>query len=143
MNNIVPYDFEPPATELQPRPYQQPERFSLRYIVGVILSRAWPAIGMGFALFLLVIGFMSQIPRTYYAEGSILIQPRRTNLTRPEQPTESYMPADTSAVDTQVEVLRSRALSEEVVKRLKLYDDPEFNSEIVVREPVIFYWDWP
>jgi capsular exopolysaccharide synthesis family protein len=142
MNNIVPYDFEPPATELQARPYQ-PERFSLRYIVGVILSRAWPAIGIGVALFLLVIGFVSQIPRTYYAEGAVLIQPRRANLTRIEQQTDSYLPTDTSAVDTQVEVLRSRAMAEEVVKRLKLYDDPEFNSALDVREPAIFYWDWP
>jgi capsular exopolysaccharide synthesis family protein len=142
MNNIVPYDFEPPATtDVQPRPYQN-ERLSLRYIVGVILSRAWRAVGVGVLLFLLVIGFVSQIPRTYFAEGAILIQPRRTNLTRVEQP-EQMLPPDTSAIDTEVEVLRSRALAEEVVRRLKLYDDPEFNSALVVDEPAVFYWDWP
>jgi len=73
MNNIVPYDFEPPApADLQARPYQS-ERFSLRYIVGVILSKAWRAIGVAAVLFLIVIGFVSQIPRTYFAEGSVLI----------------------------------------------------------------------
>src|SRR6185312_4045967 len=39
----------------------------------------------------------------------------------------SGLPPDTSAVDTQVEVLRSNALALDVVKRLKLYNDPEFN----------------
>jgi polysaccharide biosynthesis transport protein len=141
MNNIVPYDFEPPSTDVLPR-HQQNDRFSLRYIIGVILSRIWPAIAVAALLFLLVIGFVSQIPRTYFAEGAVLIQPRRPNLTRVEQQ-EYAMPPDTSAVDTEVEVLRSRALAEEVVRRLKLYDDPEFNSEIVVREPAMLYWDWP
>jgi capsular exopolysaccharide synthesis family protein len=142
MNNIVPYDFEPPAAQdVQPRPYQS-ARISLRYIVGVILSRAWRAIGVGAILFLLVIGILSQIPRTYFAEGSVLIQPRRANLTRVEQ-TDWVQAPDTSAIDTEVEVLRSRALAEEVVKRLKLYDDPEFNSALVVNEPAVLYWDWP
>ena len=71
MNNIVPYDFEPPATtDIQARPFQS-ERFSLRYIVGVILSKAWRAAGVALLLFLLVIGIVSQIPRTYYAEGAV------------------------------------------------------------------------
>lgn len=142
MNNIVPYDFEPPATtDVQARPAQN-ERFSLRYIVGVILSRAWRAVGVGLLLFLIVIGVVSQIPRTYFAEGAVLIQPRRANLTRVQQP-DQVLPPDTSAIDTEVEVLRSRGLAEEVVRRLKLYDDPEFNSALTVNEPAVFYWDWP
>ena len=142
MNNIVPYDFEPPATtELQGRPPQN-ERLSLRYIVGVILSRLWPAIGVGTLAFLLVIGVVSQIPRMYFAEGALLIQPRRANLTRVQQ-SDQVLPPDTSAIDTEVEVLRSRGLAEEVVRRLKLYDDPEFNSVLTVNEPAVFYWDWP
>ena len=108
MNNIVPYDFEPPATtELQGRPPQN-ERLSLRYIVGVILSRLWPAIGVATLAFLLVIGVVSQIPRMYFAEGALLIQPRRANLTRVQQ-SDQVLPPDTSAIDTEVEVLRSRA----------------------------------
>ena len=130
MNNIVPYDFEPPAAdELSGVPTQN-ERFSLRYIVGVILSRRLAGVGVGLLLFLLVIGIVSQIPRTYFAEGAVLIQPRRTNLTRVEQP-DQVLPPDTSAIDTEVEMLRSRSLAEEVVRRLKLYDDPEFNSALV------------
>jgi len=143
MNNIVPYEFEAPATsDVQARPYPN-QRVSLRYIVGVILSRAWPALCVAAIVFLLVVGFVSQIPRTYYAEGAVLIQPRRANLTRVEQQPESILPPDTSAIDTEVEVLRSRALAEEVVKRLKLYDDPEFNSALVADEPAVFHWIWP
>ena len=131
MNNLVPHNFELPATVESPgRPYQ-PQRPSLRFVIGVILSRAWRAIAVGAALFLLVIGFFAQVPRTYYAEGSVLIQPRRENLTRVQQADWVQTP-DTSAIDTEVEVLRSRALAEDVVKNLKLYEDPEFNSGIVI-----------
>jgi len=142
MNNLVPHNFELPATVENPgRPYQ-PQRPSLRFVIGVILSRAWRAIAVGAALFLLVIGFFAQVPRTYYAEGSVLIQPRRENLTRVQQADWVQTP-DTSAIDTEVEVLRSRALAEDVVKNLKLYEDPEFNSGIVIEEPIRFAWDWP
>jgi polysaccharide biosynthesis transport protein len=142
MNNLVPHNFELPTTVENPgRPYQ-PQRASLRFVIGVILSRAWRAIAVGGALFLLVIGFFAQVPRTYFAEGSVLIQPRRENLTRVQQVDWVQTP-DTSAIDTEVEVLRSRALAEDVVKNLKLYEDPEFNSGIVVEKPVRFAWDWP
>src|SRR3569833_3796438 len=54
-------------------------------------------------------------------------------MARPEHPQSYGAPPDTSAVDTQVEVLRSQALAERVVRRLKLYNDPEFNGAMAPR----------
>jgi len=45
----------------------------------------------------------------------------------------SGMPADTAFLDTEVEILRSRALATKVVRRLDLIDDPDFNATL--REP--------
>lgn len=43
---------------------------------------------------------------------------------------------DSTGVNTEVEVLKSRGLAEKVVERLNLIEDPEFNSEL--REPSLF-----
>src|SRR5215471_807456 len=144
MNNLVPYSFElPVSSEGPPRLPQPNERTSLRYLVGVILSRAWRAIAVAAALFLLVIGVAFQIPKTYFAEGAVLIQPSRSSLAHVEQPEQVGPPPDTSAIDTEVEVLRSRALAEEVTNKLRLYDDPEYNSALTSNEPVRLSWRWP
>ena len=50
------------------------------------------------------------------------MNPRRVN---------KPLPADTSVVDTEVEVLKSRQLAERVVKTLKLDADPEFNRRLL------------
>src|SRR5206468_11685925 len=42
----------------------------------------------------------------------------------------SGLPADSSTVDTQVEVLKSRHLADRVVEVLKLEQDPEFNAAL-------------
>jgi len=46
----------------------------------------------------------------------------------PAQDVLSGLPADTTTVDTEVEVLKSTALADRVVKSLKLDEDPEFNT---------------
>lgn len=144
MNNLVPYSFELPVSQSEGQVVRamQSERMSLRYLIGVILSRAWRAIAVGAILFLVVVGIASQIPKTYFAEGAVLIQPSRANLAKVQQ-SEQGPPPDTSAIDTEVEVLRSRALAEDVANKLKLYDDPEFNSALTSDEPIRLNWNWP
>ncbi|MFN7533472.1 MAG: GumC family protein, partial [Brevundimonas sp.] len=48
----------------------------------------------------------------------------------------SGLPADSSTVDTEVEVLRSRQLAERVVDTLNLTQDPEFNSRLAPPGPI-------
>jgi len=48
----------------------------------------------------------------------------------------SDLPADTSVVDTEVEVLKSRSLAERVDQVLKLDQDPEFNSVLRPKNPI-------
>jgi len=142
MNNLVPYNFELPVTSEPPPRVSQNERMSLRYLVGVILSRAWRATVVAAVIFLAVIGIASQMPKSYFAEGAVLIQPSRASLGKVEQ-LDTGPPPDTSAIDTEVEVLRSRALAEEVATKLKLYDDPEFNSGLKNDKLIILNWTWP
>src|SRR6267154_1223513 len=131
MNNIVPYGMDLPAVpEPHAHDHRRAEGSSLRYFVGILLSRARLAIGVGIATLVLVTVIGSQIPRSSYAEGSLLIQPRRATLAQAQQQPQNMLPPDTSAVDTEVELLRSRAVAETVVRKLKLYADPDFNAAL-------------
>ena len=101
----------------------------MRQLLGVLLQRAPLALGVAAAVFVLILAAFAFQPRTYTAVGSVIIDPKHQNLTDTTQQT-GGLPPDTSAVDTQVEVLRSNALALDVVKRLKLYNDPEFNPSM-------------
>jgi succinoglycan biosynthesis transport protein ExoP len=126
MNTLVPLSAQLPS---QGGPAFRPgdsEKLHVRQLLGVLLQRAPLALGVAAVVFLLVLAAFAFQPRTYTAVGSVIIDPKHQNLTDATQQT-SGLPPDTSAVDTQVEVLRSNALALDVVKRLKLYNDPEFN----------------
>lgn len=65
----------------------------------------------------------------YTASAGVLLDPRKHQVTG-IQSVLSDLPADTSIVDTEVEVLKSRALAERVVSSFKLDQDPEFNPSL-------------
>lgn len=130
MNSLMPITHDLPASMGGGgmRPYET-ERVDLRELLGTVLRRAWLALGVGVVLFALVVAVVMNMTPKYTAVGTVLIDPHHTNLTQTVQ-REDGLPADTSAVDTQVEVLRSRALAEAVVRKMALYNVPEFNPEL-------------
>ena len=130
MNSLMPITHDLPAA-LGPGTLRQyeTERVDLREMLGTVLRRAWLALGVAAVLFAVVAAAVMNITPKYTAVGSVLIDPHHTNLTQTE-PQQQGLPPDTSAVDTQVEVLRSRALAEAVVRQMSLYNVPEFNPEL-------------
>src|SRR6185312_8922719 len=134
MNTLVPMSRDVPAHPMQQqfRPIE-PERMHLRQLFGILLQRAKLGLGVAAVVFLLVLGAFALRTPMYGASGSVVIDPKGVNLARAEQPQGWTLPPDTSAVDTQVEVLRSHALAERVVRRLKLWNDPEFNGAAAPR----------
>jgi capsular exopolysaccharide synthesis family protein len=129
MNNLVPLPHELPARvgEL-PQPYA-PERPELRKMWGVILQRAGLAVGVALALFAAVMVYGWTRPALYTAFGSMLVDPKHDNLAQTQRPVVGG-PPDISAVETQAELLKSRALAENVVRRFQLDRDPEFNTTL-------------
>src|SRR6185437_9275972 len=114
MNNLVPISPELPAHLQQFRPIE-PERMHLRQLFGILLQRARLGLGVAALVFIVVLGAFALKTPTYQSSGSVVIDPKGVNLARAEQPQGWTLPPDTSAVDTQVEVLRSHALAERVV----------------------------
>jgi exopolysaccharide transport family protein len=76
-----------------------------------------------------VVGITLLATPKYTATANVLIDTRKHNVTGIEDVL-SGLPADTSMVDTQVEILKSRALAERVVGVLRLDQDPEFNYRL-------------
>lgn len=70
-----------------------------------------------------------QIAPIYTATTSVMIDPRRTNVVNLESVV-SELTTDTRVVLSEVEVLKSRALAEKVVRKLGLVLDPEFNGAL-------------
>ena len=130
MNSLMPLTHEVPAPLGPPvLRARDLERTDLREMIGILLRRAWLALGVGIVLFALVLAAVLHMTPKYTAVGSVLIDPHQKNLTDTSQP-QYGLPQDTTAVDTEVEVLRSSALAEAVVRQMQLYNDPEFNSAL-------------
>jgi exopolysaccharide transport family protein len=65
----------------------------------------------------------------YTAQASVALDMRKENISGNQQVL-SDLPTDSSVVDTEVEVLKSRQVAEEVVRALDLDHDPEFNGAL-------------
>src|SRR5215469_1222093 len=143
MSSLAPYEINVPGTKDWQPVLDRSEQSSLHYWMGLILGRGWRAALIAVAIFAVIVSLASTLPRTYYAEGSVLVQPSHSNLTDANQ-NQNMQPIDlTSAVDTEVEMLKSRTLSETVIEKLGLLQDPEFNPPPASKWDVNFSWQFP
>jgi uncharacterized protein involved in exopolysaccharide biosynthesis len=88
------------------------------------------------AAFVLAAAFiytLEQTPR-YTATSYVMIDTRKRDVAKIDEVL-SGLPADSSAVDTEVELLKSRSLAGRVVQDLRLDKDPEFNGAL--RKPTL------
>lgn len=106
---------------------------TLRKRLGLIVS-----VTLGLTALVMVV-VLQQTP-LYTAETQVLLDRQKMQVTDMEA-VMSGMPADSATVDSEVEILRSRALAARVVDRLNLMQDPEFNGKL--REPSLLRWADP
>lgn len=111
---------------------QNDDLIDLRELIAVFRRRFWTLVATGFLTFVVVVLFTLQATPQYTASSSVVLNVRQSQVVDIEAVL-SGMPPDSAMVDTEVEVLRSRALAETVVDRLQLVNVPEFNSRL--REP--------
>lgn len=107
----------PPPTEAS---------FDLRALYVRFRRRLPIFLGVVGAIMLAVTVYTFVQPKGYTATASVLIEPRRTNVLAQADVMQG-MPTDTASIDTQVEVMRARALVEHMVDRLQLDKDPRFS----------------
>ena len=68
-------------------------------------------------------------PSRYVASAEVMVDPRREQVVDMRQVL-ADAPTDSAAVDTEVEVLKSRTLAQTVAQTLRLDTDPEFNPAL-------------
>jgi hypothetical protein len=70
-----------------------------------------------------------QVPSTYLATGMVVLNARQPEIIRVD-PAAPALVTTQSGVETEMEVLQSPALAEQVIDKLRLLNDPEFNLAI-------------
>ncbi len=70
-----------------------------------------------------------QLTPRYTATVAVMIEPRETQVVDIEA-VMSGLPRDFATIQSEVEVIRSRGLADRVIRKLKLLEDPEFNSDL-------------
>ncbi|WP_336096906.1 polysaccharide biosynthesis tyrosine autokinase [Roseovarius sp. CH_XMU1461] len=106
------------------------EEIDLGQLLGTLWrGKLWIAIAMAVALLLGgYYAFVSAVP-TYTSSATVALESRQDQVVDIESVV-TGLGGDQSTINTEVEVLRSRGLLEQVVERLDLTNDPEFNAAL-------------
>lgn len=104
----------------------------LRRLLNAFRRRLRLFLAVAIAIFAVVVINTLNATPLYTTSASVLLDPRKVQVTN-VQDVLPGLPSDSSMVDTEVEVLKSRQLAERVVTALKLDQDPEFNGAL--RQP--------
>jgi uncharacterized protein involved in exopolysaccharide biosynthesis/Mrp family chromosome partitioning ATPase len=117
----------PPTLGEQLTDGAKPNSNALRWAVSVL--RRWLPLFLLVVVLveLLAIGVAIVTPPKFTAVARVVFDPRAQNVTNAPSPV-AELSADSMSVDTQVEVLKSRATIDRVIKQLDLTHDPEFNK---------------
>ena len=119
-------------TRSAPAPAQAKE---LDRVVGAFRRHRWLFGAVALVVFALVAYVTTSSSPRYMATATVLINEHtpdvlHLNALTPQDAEAQAISADSSAVDTQVEILKSRALAAGVVDQLHLEQDPEFNGAL-------------
>jgi len=127
---------EAPAPQQPYAPYpsfQQPFQQSgdnalidLPLLWAIFRRRLGLFLGGAITVLALVMIFTWQITPKYAAHATVVIDPRQKQVLDYSAMI-SGLPADSASVDTEVQLIKSRAIAERVTEKLELYNDPEFN----------------
>jgi len=105
---------------------QATQVLDIRRMVAVFRRRMRLFAAVGLLIFIAVFLATIQATPQYTATANVMLDTRQERVVENEAVL-SGLPADSSTVDTEVEILRSRQLAERVVETLGLDRDPEFN----------------
>lgn len=128
-------------TEISPRatyPARIPARDGLNLAqVPAVLRRSWAWIAVPTLAAALASGVFVQVvsPR-YTGTAQVLLESREAAFARTAQEREQVTPPDEQAVASQVQVMMSRDLAREAIRRLKLVGNPEFDPSAGEAGPV-------
>ena len=101
----------------------------LRDLLRVLWRRKTAIVGTVVLLTALALIVLFQIAPRYTATALVMIDPRETQIVDIEA-VMSGLPGDLETIQSEIEIIQSRGLAEKAIRKLKLYDDPEFNARL-------------
>jgi polysaccharide biosynthesis transport protein len=111
------------------------DQFDLRRLANMFRRRMRLFGAVAALVFVAVVLVTLTATPMYTATANVMLDTRREQVVNVEAVL-SGLPADSSVVDTEVEILKSRRLAERVVNALQLDKDPEFNPALRSPGPV-------
>lgn len=112
---------EGPSTEMTP--------FEVLSYVRTLIVRHYPLIIFVQLCVIFLIGvYLLTASRYYTATAEVIIDSRKNQIVQQQNAPSADQPIDTFMVDSQVEILKSEAISLSVIKELGLINEPEFTG---------------
>lgn len=116
----------PPSLDLRNRPAELPslaETFDA--FISYLLRQYWIILGTAALCLFAGICYLMTATPSYTALATMIIDTRKFQAIQQQSPVND-VPVDSSAVESQVEILKSENVALAVIRDLKLADDPEF-----------------
>jgi len=118
-----------PQTGSPPAPRGAGASLELADLVAILRSRAGLILRVAALVIALAAVAVFLMPAKYSSSAAVMLDPRK-NTVADLSSVLSALPTDPASVQNQIQVLESRDLAAEVIAKLKLYDDPEFNGAV-------------
>lgn len=102
----------------------------LRAIFSVVRVNLTLLISVFIAVFVVCVGLSFLLPSKYTSSSSVMVGGKDINVSADPKQATTDAPADSAAVDSEVEILKSVAIADAVSNELHLDQDPEFNPAL-------------
>jgi succinoglycan biosynthesis transport protein ExoP len=107
-------------------PQAAPPSFQLADFVRILSERRWLILGVALGVIALATVTAFLLPRQYTSSTVVMLDQRKNNITDLSAVL-SQLPTDPATLQNQIQIIESRELASDVITRLQLYNDPEFN----------------
>jgi len=109
----------------------------VRTLISIVRINLLLFVSVFLAIFVLIIGITMTMPPKYTSSSSVMIGGSKVKVTPTAQDVAADLPADSTQIDTEVEVLKSVGLAEAVMERQHLDKDPEFNPTLASKGGIV------
>ena len=115
-------------------PAAPPPGFQLADFLRVLETRRGLILRVALAVIVLATLVALLLPRQYTSSAVVMLDQRKNNITDLSAVL-SQLPTDPATLQNQIQILTSRELAADVITKLQLYNDPEFNPVLVPAGP--------
>jgi len=107
-------------------PQVPPPGFQLGDFLRIVEARRGTVLRVALAVIVLAVLVALILPRQYTSSAVVMLDQRKNNVTDLSAVL-SQLPTDPATLQNQIQILTSREIATDVITKLQLYNDPEFN----------------